>query len=660
MSGDVDVEQVEEALGGPVQENDQIRVWIEDPYMRGEQVRGNLYCLLKDDDSDPYQEKDVKVSQQNITQFVNAIQKAADIEKNTADDIFAGLFRLQSAAERKALENSSDSEHQEEKEELDVDEDEVTAVLEKGPLFEVVERTDDVHLGDKIMKTVAYCSALSRAINDVPLNLWAIGESGAGKTHLFRTMFSTIPRERKVKFNSCSAKSLYYFCDLHGEDALDGKVVFFNEAEASEDATAVLRSVTDTNEEDNRHLTVIDQEAIELNIEGTPVTWFTSVDPVKDGQLENRFMFGNPEEEENHKQEIAEHQTKNIRKGDLDPGRDVDFPVLKAVYRRIIEETAHKDVVIPFKWDWRQYEDARLQPYFGNLLHAITRINHANRPYTDKYIVSTLDDYYTAKLIWSRLQEVTLQKLKKKDMELLEHIPSDEKSAVTRAELQEVTGYGYGTVRGATERLSDAGLIIGDQKENREWHYWKAEDNLSPLVISLVQSSLEEEAVRSELEGVSKLVVENLVYEGEVSPIRAVTHTSPSYMEMLTTIYSEGDSSSLPIAERPEDCTAGLTIDPHIEEYTEPPQDDDDIPDKDQEFLADDLDPTDVVDLDEEEEDVVQYVKRVGAVHPGEFAHVADGSPHTIAERLVDKGLLEEAGTNPDGQVQYAYAGGPV
>jgi len=337
---------------------------------------------------------------------------------------------LKFKAKKKAEKESSGAEYEEEKEELDVEDEKVKEVLEPSFLTSVMEKTDDIHVGDYTLKAMSVLSGLSRSLTGMTLNLWSVGSSGAGKTHCFQTIFKTIPNEYKIKFNSCSPKALYYFTKKYKPGVLDGKVVLFNEAEASEEAKEVLRSITDPNEEDANLLTVIDQQSVEISIKGSPVTWFTSVDPIEDEQLKNRFMFSNPEEGSDHKDKIADHQKEKIKEGVLRPIIKKDYPDLKAGFRKIIEETKDLKVLVPYDWEWQRKENPRLQPWFGSLIHLIAKVHHHDRPIIDNHIIATADDFYIAKFLWDRVEKITLQQLKEKDFEVLQEIPDTKDDAV--------------------------------------------------------------------------------------------------------------------------------------------------------------------------------------------------------------------------------------
>jgi len=528
-------------------ENQKYRVGFDNLRMKGEQVRGRIYCDIKDTDTSVLEDVDVKISKQNIKQFLNNVKEVEGcVDSDLKDEMYAELFKRKKDAREAALTNASDAKAQDEREQLDVGKTEVNQVLDRSYLLTLIEDTDEVHVGDHVLKAVAAISALSKNLTDMPINLWSIGESGAGKTHCFKTIFRTLPAEHKIKFNTCSPKALYYFTKEKDEDCLEGRVVLFNEAEASEGAVEVLRSITDPDEEEQVLSSVEDQQYLELTISGSPITWFTSVDPLEDGELQNRFMFSNPEAGSNHKQAIAEHQRKNFRRGELQPIKKISFQNLKAAYRQIIDDAKDLDVVIPFDWEWNRQDNPRLQQYFVNMLMTIAKSHYKQRPIIEDTVIATLDDYYTAKLLWDQIESVTRDRIKQRDLQLMEEIPEKQPEHdddeipfdeyVTRSDLQEATGRNYSKVRQATKRLMEAGLIRGAKNDSNVWHYWTPQNKkgVANVAISLKTKSLADKSIKNFLNSELGVVIENRFSEGVGS---LVTHLTPSYIrDLITTI----------------------------------------------------------------------------------------------------------------------------
>jgi len=541
---------------GVVEETDDFKVAYSDLYMRKKAPRGSINVKVKGgENEDPYVQDDVKISDHNIKQFVSNVTGAEGLDEEESDDLFSLLLQLKFEAKNKAQENSSEAKHKEEREDLNVDSSEIEELSDPSYLLSVMRETDDSHVGDYTLKGISLLSALSRTLTGMPLNLWSVGGSGSGKTHCFQTLFKAIPNEYKIKFNSCSPKALYYFTKKYDPEVLDGKVVLFNEAEASEEAKEVLRSITDPNEEEQNLLSVMDQQSLEITIKGSPVTWFTSVDPIDDQQLKNRFMFSNPNEGSNHKKKVAEFQKERGRRGELQPIKEKDYQGLKAAFRDIVENTKDYNVLIPFDWEWNREEDARLQPYFMNIVHILAKVHYRDRPIIEGNVIATLEDYFLAKFLWHEVEEITLQQVKENDLELLEHIPEkhewvddrddDEEEGdigISRSGLEEAANLGYDKVRHATERLQNAGLIVG-KKSNGKWLYYKKQEGVAQAAISLVQQSLDDKSILNFLEEFN-LVAQNsgetdTPHSKVVDQIKEVGECGVRVFDLLYAIYED-------------------------------------------------------------------------------------------------------------------------
>jgi len=525
-------------------------IWVNNLKMIKNSPYGDIFCdIPKGLAGKTNAEFSVKVSSQNFNKFVNEIAEIEELEKPKKEELKKAFLKLKIDAYNQAIENSSKSVASEKREELDVDREEVEKVLSKNYLVYLLKETDKVHVGDYILKTVNQCSAFSKLLTKKALNDWSVGGSGAGKTHCMLTNFATIPAEYKIKFNVCSPKSIYYYCKRYGEDALGNKIVFFNEAEASQDAIYVLRAITDTGEDDAGLLTVMDQKVVVIRITDKPVVWFTSVDPLEDEQLKNRFLFSNPEEGGEHDSDVEKLQRKNYRLGKLDIEKRVDFSLLKACFRKIVEDTADLRVIIPFNYEWKIKEDKRLHPMFVTMLNVIVKINYKNRIILDdNYIVATLDDYYLTKLVWVKIQRIVLGKLKENDLKVLELIPNTRSNAIDRGELQERSDLSYGTIAGMDSRLCDSGFIK-KAKDGKKWVIWRTSKQLSKSIIQLKDESLSTKSILDFLNGRLELSID----EGLLKGVRSPTHLTPSCWKELIERYQITSKEVKTIFEREED-----------------------------------------------------------------------------------------------------------
>jgi len=143
-------------------------------------------------------------------------------------------------------------------------------VLTNDPLGFITKAAQQEHVGDPELIQIEYISALSARIvkRKWQINIWAIGSSQKGKSHSMDAVAKVLPREYYEVFTSASGKSLFYYCKKYGDNALDKKLIFIDEVEASKDAIPLLRTLTSQTDIEPRHLSVFDAELLDLKIKG--------------------------------------------------------------------------------------------------------------------------------------------------------------------------------------------------------------------------------------------------------------------------------------------------------------------------------------------------------------------------------------------------------
>lgn len=365
----------------------------------------------------------------------------------------------------------------------------------------VLEIYDEVHVGDYERKILLLCSFLSKKLTGNAINDHVVGTSGKGKSHLMRIMSAGIPNENILIRDSISPKYLYYLTKDYGSDCLDGTVVYYDDVTLDEEKEATLKTLTDPGPSDRAtHGTVEDQEKIDLTIDGLPVVLVSSVDTFESGQMRNRFFIDHPNESEELDKEVAKHQKKFGRRGVLDPERNINYDLAKAIYRRVIDRVADFDVLIPFDYDWGYASDRRLQPLFLKLLYTITKFNHAKRVQVQSFLLANFEDFYLAKLVMDTFLLSTAEKMTEKMKEIWDALPPERDEAKSRADIAEESGLSYGAVRYNLEskgKLKDMGFANSEKVEG-EWRYWKTGKSVAKSCVRLSQRVMSFDGLKEE------------------------------------------------------------------------------------------------------------------------------------------------------------------
>jgi len=329
------------------------------------------------------------------------------------------------------------------------------------------------HKRDYARKILMACSSLSKKVTQRPISDYAIGETGKGKSHLMRVAFECIPNEYKINRGSISPLYLYYMTDKFGEDCLSGRVLFYDDVSLNPEKEMTIKAVTDPDFNDEvTHGTVQNQKALDLNIEGLPTVWISSVDMVENEQIIDRFFIDQPEETDFLDREVARHQKYHGRRGTLEPEAETNYSVAKAVWKKVAEETESLNVLIPFDYEWTAESSRRLQPFFLTMLYVVAKTNYKQRLIVGDALFATPEDFYVAKFVFNSFLRTTASQMTDRQFEVFKRVPYNKSNSKTRSDLVEETDVPYGKVRYDLGQLAESGFVNAE-KESGTWHYWR-------------------------------------------------------------------------------------------------------------------------------------------------------------------------------------------
>ena len=367
-------------------------------------------------------------------------------------------------------------------------------ILEEDPLTFVIKVANQRHVGDGAFIALSWLSLLSTRTGFRRLHLWSIGGSQKGKSDLFYTVAVLAPDDWIQIFPSISPKSLLYLTK-NNPDALDGITLFFDEVKASEDAIPLLRTLTSHTKIKARHLTLdmqTKEKILDLRIQGKQTIWFTSVTPLKDEQLTERFLFINPDETEEQDSAVFDLQDTLYRKREKDTSNlSLHIEICKKIMQIIEENTSDVDVVIPYEINWPLKSNRSLYPLFCTIIQLATKVHFKQRKKDEKErLIATYADFQIARLLWDAIFPYQVSKISQKYLELLHTIPVGINQAKTTIELDGELQIGTRRIRYYAERLCELGLI-SSEKRDRRLYYWKrfTISSNSSLAPSLTSSS---------------------------------------------------------------------------------------------------------------------------------------------------------------------------
>ncbi|MDO8428707.1 MAG: hypothetical protein Q7S92_05840 [Candidatus Diapherotrites archaeon] len=348
-----------------------------------------------------------------------------------------------------------------------------SSIAENGDVLRFqLEQLEKLHKGDELLACGLILSAVTSLAKTDQLHYYLVGKSGKGKSHLTGNVLKLLHPNRFFRLSSLSAKSLFY---ANKEISLNGKIICVDEMDGSKDSVALLRSLTGASSQGRAtsHWTVDNEKkSMRLEIQGKQVVWLNSVEPLRDDQLLNRFIVGNPDESHFQDKAVYEYQKQRYGFG-VESNSDLDFSLAQCVMEEVLSD--EYSVVIPFiqqlKFDW--ISNRRNFPLFCTILKALALIDTNQRPTIGLIVFATKYDFERAKIIWEHSLEHQKTQASSSALELLRTIPTNQLDAVDKQWIADELGWSSSQAYKMATELYEAGLI-NSVKVDRKYVYWKS------------------------------------------------------------------------------------------------------------------------------------------------------------------------------------------
>jgi len=362
------------------------------------------------------------------------------------------------------------------------------------PLFKIVEIVNTRHVGDPIVIALEWLSALSMFVDGFKqLHIAIGGRSGSGKSSSGRKTTWAIPRSWYHIIRSLSSKSIYY-AQKAGELNPDFNLFFINDVADTPDAIGTLKALTDTEEDEPEHWTVVDGEYIKLKIPGKKVVWINSVLPTGDSQLNNRFIHANPDQSKEHHIERSDFLVERGAIGKLNAPPEPIFELAQCITQMIAEERC--GVVLPmlYQYDFSQMSP-RDQEFLISLIAVVAYSNRYRRWKTENNkIVATNFDFELGCQLWKFISKYQYTFLPEDAHQIIKILPNEEEEGMSISGIMEKTDMSreairrliFGDESRGTPSLYGLGLIKGKKSGDAvtsPWKFWKRSDFGYPQLI---------------------------------------------------------------------------------------------------------------------------------------------------------------------------------
>ena len=293
------------------------------------------------------------------------------------------------------------------------------------------------HYGDEKAVKLLLLSIGTLFLRDTPPVHQALrGSTGSGKTDLVLKTVLAVPERYVHILRSASPKYLFYASET-GILREDYNIFVFDDIELNDEIIAISKTITDNILPEKEHHTVKDQEALKLEIPGEGLAIFTRARDIHDNELNDRLLYNNPVEDEDHSRFVKEKIKEEAISGSvMDDKRIMEaYEVIRAVYERLIEGDVRVYNPYLHLLDLRGYSNRDIKHIVG-LVKAVTWYRQHKRMREGSYvregghdiIIGTEDDLRDALELWMSIDTLQRYKLDRKQEKFLKSLPeySDE------------------------------------------------------------------------------------------------------------------------------------------------------------------------------------------------------------------------------------------
>ncbi|MGZ4864522.1 MAG: hypothetical protein ACXV5H_04775 [Halobacteriota archaeon] len=285
-----------------------------------------------------------------------------------------------------------------------------------------------LHVGD----AEAALGALVGTANQSVLNSKGIqpathGESGKGKSHVYRCLYHLHPPEY-VRQETFSDNALFYMAD----ELKPGMTIFSDDARISEAFEGTIkRATTNFQGETSRRVTIKDGNTWRTKILTIPprINWaLTSVDSQGSEQLVNRQASFGVDESASQDSKVVEFELKKAVEAADDLPLAEDVYVCREIIRMIKEDDNGNPrlfkVKIPFalRIEWSDTHNRRNLPIFLDMIKGFAVLHFMQRKCIDGCLIATEADFNEAKALYNTRAGLQKLHVTERGKEMLQHI----------------------------------------------------------------------------------------------------------------------------------------------------------------------------------------------------------------------------------------------
>ncbi|WP_042701874.1 hypothetical protein [Methanobrevibacter arboriphilus] len=180
---------------------------------------------------------------------------------------------------------------------------EALKIIEQGDIIdEMLNACNITHEGNRNELKALFLVEKSLFIGE-PVHYKIGGERGVGKTDIVLVSISIIPDHYVFIFRNPSPKYIHYSCKNFNEDY---NIIINDDTSLNQASTELNKSITDSNDKEKRHDTVIDGKAVTFILPGEYLGIYNLAKDIEDNELLDRLFLGDIVEDNHNKKQLKE------------------------------------------------------------------------------------------------------------------------------------------------------------------------------------------------------------------------------------------------------------------------------------------------------------------------------------------------------------------
>jgi hypothetical protein len=319
--------------------------------------------------------------------------------------------------------------------------DKAIEILSAGnPVRFILDTVKKTHVGDEPLEEACCLSIASQSCTNTDgIQIGSNGDPGSGKSHGMKAHLHLVRRKHKIQ-STLSAKALYY------ANIKPGMIVFSDDTTPGEDLEQTIKRATTNFQEETFHMSVKDQEGIELIIPERIIWWLNSVESEGSTQLLSRQYKYNTLSTQSHKDDITVKQLTDAQTGDhgLTDVTD-DVLVCRYIYDEIKSQLIR--VIIPYAKCIQVHDnrDNRTLNMFLDMIKGYAVINFMQRDRDENgFVIAAKEDFDCAKKLFESQKEASISKYTEREAKIIKCVLT--KHRATAQDIALDTGIPYSTV----------------------------------------------------------------------------------------------------------------------------------------------------------------------------------------------------------------------